>query len=113
MTVKQTHSITNWLKQYWFIFGALLTVGITWGQTTSKINTLEEKINNNVAQQTKIEKMATSQSRLDERTLIMQQEQRDQKELLMKILEGQQKIIQTSDKAINRKKQIVTDKDTK
>jgi hypothetical protein len=82
----------NWLKTNWFLFIALISAGIAWGQTTAKVTELEAKLNSSVIKQQKIETISESQSRLDERTANIQKEQQDQKQLLLEILRGQKSI---------------------
>jgi len=85
--------VITWLKTYWFLLSALVVVGIAWGQTTKTVSELQKKVDASATQQEKINSIQTTQSRLDERTLIMQQDQKEQKELLMQLVMGQKAII--------------------
>jgi hypothetical protein len=85
--------VINWLKTYWFLLSALVIVGIAWGQTTKTVSELQKKVDASATQQDKISAIQTTQSRLDERTLIMQQDQKEQKDLLMQLVMGQKAII--------------------
>jgi hypothetical protein len=87
------NTVINWLKTYWFLLSALVVVGIAWGQTTKTVSELQKKVDASASQQQKVDDIKSTQSRLDERTLIMQQEQKEQKELLMQLLMGQRAII--------------------
>lgn len=74
--------IVDWLKQHWFIFTALVTGGVAWGQTVTKVSELESKLN-------KAEVVIANQARIDERTLIMQQDMKDQRQILLELLATQ------------------------
>lgn len=74
--------IVDWLKQHWFIFTALVTGGVAWGQTVTKVAELESKL-------TKAETVIAHQGRIDERTVIMQQEMKEQRQILIELLATQ------------------------
>lgn len=80
--------VLDWLKQYWFIFTALLTLGIAWGTLNNKVDTLERTNTNILEKEQKIEQIAQSHARLDERTTLMLQEQKQIRDLLNEILQG-------------------------
>lgn len=72
----------EWLKQHWFLFVALVTVGTAWGQNTAKISELENKLS-------KAETIIANQSRIDERTVILQQDMKEQRQILLELLATQ------------------------
>lgn len=72
------------MKTYWFIIVALFTGSVAWGQTTLKIQTLEEAVKVTAETQTQVKV-------LDERTQSIKDEQRYQRELLEQILRNQKK----------------------
>lgn len=74
--------IVDWLKQHWFIFTALVTGGVAWGQTVTKVAELESKL-------TKAEVVIANQARIDERTLILQQDMKEQRQILLEMLATQ------------------------
>ena len=84
--------IVDWLKQHWFIFTALVAGGVAWGQTVNKVSELERRIEEKTIKEQKVDSIAEGQSRLDERTQMMQQEQREQRQLLLEILNSQRSI---------------------
>lgn len=81
------NNVIDWLKQYWFIFSALIAGGVAWGQTTMQVTELKEKV-------AKTEATVRDQSRIDERTLIMQQEMKEQKQILIELLTTQRALAQ-------------------
>lgn len=83
----------DWLKQHWFIFSALVVGGVAWGQTTAKMTELERKVAESASKEQRVEKIAEAQGRLDERTVMMLQEQREQRAILLEILNGQRAIM--------------------
>lgn len=76
------NDIVSWLKTHWFIFTALVTCGVAWGQTVTKVAELENKL-------AKTEAIAANQSRLDERTQMMQESMKEQNKMLLEILTTQ------------------------
>lgn len=81
--------IVDWLKQHWFIFTALVTGGVAWGQTVTKVAELETKL-------TKAETVISNQNRIDERTLIMQQDMKEQRQILLELLATQRALARKS-----------------
>jgi hypothetical protein len=73
------NDIVNWLKNHWFIFTALVAGGVAWGQTITQVAELEKKVAKNEA-------IAANQSRLDERTQMMQESMKEQNKMLTEIL---------------------------
>lgn len=73
------NDIVNWLKTHWFIFTALVAGGVAWGQTVTKVAELESKVAKNEA-------VSADQSRLDERTKMMQESINEQRKMLNEIL---------------------------
>lgn len=80
---KQT-DVLDWLKTYWFIVVALFAGSVAWGQTVTKVQTLEEAVKSNSDTQAQVKV-------LDERTKDMKEEQKYQRQLLEQILTNQQK----------------------
>jgi hypothetical protein len=74
--------MVDWLKTHWFLFTALVTCGVAWGQTVSQVAELEKKVAKNEA-------IVADQSRLDERTKMMQESMKEQNKILMEILATQ------------------------
>ena len=72
----------EWLKTYWFIFVAILAIGSAYGETRIKVSSIEEAVKANSQTQQDV-------SRLDERTKMMQEEQKAQREMLQKMLDQQ------------------------
>jgi len=87
-------NIVDWLKQHWFIFTALVAGGVAWGQTVTKVAELESKVS-------KAEVVIAQQARIDERTTMMQQELKDQRQMLVELI--------TTQRAMARKNNIVVE----
>lgn len=75
----------EWLKQHWFLFGALALGGVAWGQNVTKVNDLQTRLD-------RAETIVQQQNRIDERTTILQTEMREQRAILMEILVTQRAI---------------------
>ena len=86
--------MVDWLKQHWFIFTALATGGVAWGQTVTKVAELETKLN-------KAEVVIANQSRIDERTIIMQQDMKEQRQILLELLATQRAIARKSNVSLD------------
>jgi len=84
MAIMEQQSIVEWLSKYWFIIIALSTGAAAWGQTTLKVQTLEDAVKSSVETQIQVKV-------LDERTKDMKEEQKYQRQLLEQILTNQQK----------------------
>lgn len=85
MSIKeQQANLLDWLKTYWFIVVALFAGSVAWGQTVTKVQTLEEAVKANAETQSQVKV-------LDERTKDMKEEQKYQRQLLEQILINQQK----------------------
>lgn len=101
MPLKETQtSVIEWLSKYWFLIIALSAGSIAWGQTTLKVQTLEDAVKSNAETTSQVHKLQSSQERLDERTkaMIKAQETSDaiakerydaQQELLNRIIQNQ------------------------
>jgi len=72
MAIKENpHTLISWLGQYWFLIVALFSVSVAWGQTTLKVQTLEEAVKSNAATQSQVSELKANQERIDERTKAM------------------------------------------
>lgn len=80
-------TVVNWLKAHWFILSALATAGVAWGQNTTKVNELQTRLD-------KAEAIVSQQNRIDERTVIMQQELKDQRAILLEMLTNQRMLVE-------------------
>lgn len=85
--------VLDWLKNHWFLLTALVAVGTAWGQTTTKVAELEKKLDERTKKEQKIDDVAGLTGRLDERTINIQKDVLEQKQLLNLILLNQQKMI--------------------
>lgn len=85
----------EWLKQHWFLLVAILSAGIAWGQTQSKINTMEEAIKENTVTQQKVQTIEKQSERIDERTKAMLESQARQERLIEMMLQEQRKVTRT------------------
>lgn len=85
----------EWLKQHWFLIVAILSAGIAWGQTQSKINTMEEAIKENTVTQQKVQTIEKQSERIDERTKAMLESQARQERLIEMMLQEQRKVTRT------------------
>lgn len=72
----------EWLKHHWFILSAIMTGGVAWGQSVTKIDDLQTRLN-------KAETVINQQAALDERTKIMQQDMKEQRAILIELLATQ------------------------
>lgn len=85
----------EWLKQHWFLLAAILTAGIAWGQTQSKIVTLEDAVKENTITQQKVQVIEKQSERIDERTKAMLESQARQERLIEMMLQEQRKVTKT------------------
>jgi hypothetical protein len=81
----------EWLKQHWFLLVAILTAGIAWGQTQSKITTLEDVVKENAVTQQRVQTIEKQSERIDERTKAMMEGQARQERLIEMMLQEQRK----------------------
>lgn len=72
----------EWLKTHWFILTALASGGVAWGQSVTKIDDLQHRLN-------RAEVTISQQAALDERTKIMQQDMKEQRAILIELLATQ------------------------
>lgn len=84
--------IVDWFKRHWFLLGAVLAVGIAWGETVNKVHTLEDAIKSNAEVSKEVVELKSGQSRLDERTQNMQKDQAEQRQILLEILNSQRRL---------------------
>ena len=75
----------EWLKTHWFLLSALVAAGTAWGQSLNKIDNLQTRV-------AQAEAVIQNQQRIDERTLIMQQELKEHRQILMEIAATQRAI---------------------
>lgn len=61
--------MTEWLKQHWFIFSAILVAGTAWGQQQTKIANLEETIKKQAAIESKLDKFKEDSTAYREQAL--------------------------------------------
>jgi len=106
------NAIVEWLKQYWFIFSALVAGGVAWGQTTMQVAELKDKVSRG---ESRIETTAEFKSRIDERTIIMQREQKEmqdeqkeQRQILMEILATQRAWAQRNNVVVKQQAPVKT-----
>ena len=78
-------TIVKWLQTYWFLITTLFACGVAWGQTQNKMMSLEEAIKETVVIQTKVEDLQKQNAKLEERTIQIQESQRETQELLRDI----------------------------
>ena len=90
--------VLDWLKNHWFILAALVAVGTAWGQTTTKVAELEKKLDEKTKKEQKIDEVSRLTERLDERSINIQKDVLEQKQLLNLILLNQQKMIKQVEK---------------
>ena len=67
--------VINWLSKYWFLFTALVAVSVAWGDTVTKVRTIEDAVKQQAQTQAEVAEMKATQARLDERTLALQKGQ--------------------------------------
>jgi len=91
MTVEK-ETILKWLKEYWFIFAFLVASGIAWGETTIKINTVEDAVKSQAQVQQEIVILKEGQATLDERTKLMLEQQKETQAILRQMLIEQRKV---------------------
>lgn len=88
-----SNSIGDFLKKYWFIITAVVTMSTAWGATSNRITTLEEAVKSNADTQAQVSQLQANQAAIDERTKAiqdtqksMQDNQMQQQQLLQQIL---------------------------
>ena len=82
----------TWLKNHWFLFAALVAIGIAWGTVVAKVDGMNNEINQLKSDKEYVQELSRSAERLDERTLILQQSMQRQEALLIELLRGQRRI---------------------
>lgn len=82
----------TWLKNHWFLFAALVAIGIAWGTVVAKVDGMNNEINQLKSDKEYVQELGRSAERLDERTLILQQSMQRQEALLIELLRGQRRI---------------------
>ena len=92
-TIKEgTEPTVTWLKNHWFLFAALVAIGIAWGTVVAKVDGMNNEINQLKSDKEYVQELGRSAERLDERTLILQQSMQRQEALLIELLRGQRRI---------------------
>ena len=82
----------TWLKNHWFLFAALVAIGIAWGTVVAQVDGMNNEINQLKSDKEYVQELGRSAERLDERTLILQQSMQRQEALLIELLRGQRRI---------------------
>ena len=72
------------MKKYWFIITTVVACSVAWGQTTNKVNTLEEAVKSNSEVHQQITDLKANQERLDERTRSIQKNQEQMLEIMLR-----------------------------
>lgn len=86
----------DWLKSYWFIFAFLVATGGAWAGTQVKIQNLEDAVKANAESQKTVVELQVTQSKLDERTKLMLDEQKETQELLKELIKEQRALRKTT-----------------
>ena len=86
-------NITEWLKNNWFLFSAIMAAGVAWGANDTKIKTVEEAVKMHAQTEQEIVHLKEGQAKLDERTQQMLKAQERQEQLLQGIIRSQERII--------------------
>lgn len=92
------NKVIEWLKQHWFLLCAILTAGIAWGQTQSKIITLEDAVKENAVTQQKVQTIEKQSERIDERTKAMMESQARQERLIEMMLQEQRRATRSNNR---------------
>lgn len=82
----------TWLKNHWFLFAALVAIGIAWGTVVAQVEGMNNEINQLKSDKEYVQELGRSAERLDERTLILQESMQRQEALLIELLRGQRRI---------------------
>lgn len=82
----------TWLKNHWFLFAALVAIGIAWGTVVAQVDGMNNEIDQLKSDNAYVQELGRSAERLDERTLILQQSMQRQEALMIEILRGQRRI---------------------
>jgi biopolymer transport protein ExbB/TolQ len=77
------------------IVSTILIMGMAWGQTQSKIATVEDAIKSNAQTQQQVDDLKGQVHRVDERTKMMQESQARQERLIEMMLAEQRRINRT------------------
>jgi len=86
-------SITNWLKQYWFLITFLFSASVAYGQMQTKVTTLEEAVKQTVVTQTEIKDLKIQSARQEERTHAIAESQLRQERMIELLLQNQQQLL--------------------
>jgi len=84
--------IIRWLKEYWFLVVFLFASGMAWAETTAKIQTIEDAVKSQSQVQQEIVHLKEGQAKLDDRTKLMLDEQKETQQLLRQMLLEQKRI---------------------
>lgn len=79
--------MVEWLRSQWFLLTALVAMGTAWGAQAMKVESLAEAVKQQIVIQGHVNRLREESSRVDERTKAMQEQQRQQYELMQQILE--------------------------
>lgn len=77
----------DWLKAHWFLFAALVAMGVAWGEQRMRVETVEDAVKQQTIIQQQVQDNARRTERVDERTERMLEQQERQEQLLRLILE--------------------------
>jgi small-conductance mechanosensitive channel len=100
-----TRTITNatdWLKNHWFLFAALVAMGSAWGGAMAQVSSLNSDIDELKTKQQQVQELARSADKLQERTDIMLSEMQAQRHLLNQILMGQRSLMLQQQQILDR-----------
>lgn len=91
--------MTEWLKQHWFLFSAILIAGTAWGQQQNKIVNLEDAVKKQVQIAEKLENIKDEASKDREKAIreiseIRQQNARIEERINLLVSMQQQQIRQ-------------------
>ena len=86
---EKTTNVFEWIKSYWFLLTFLVATASAWGETRLKVENLDDAVKANANTNQTIVELQITQSKLDERTKLMLDEQKETQELLKELIKEQ------------------------
>ena len=87
---EKANTTGEFLKKYWFIITAVVAMSAAWGETRTKVITLEDAVKTNAATQADVSDLKANAAAIDERTKAMQKTQ----EVIQDNQANQQKLLE-------------------
>lgn len=95
--------LVSWLRDHWFLLVAFFSISVAYGQSTTKIATLEEAVKSNATVNQEIKELRSQSVRADERLKAMAESQARQERMIEMMLMQQQQMVKSQAVVIDKK----------